>query len=157
MRLLLPTHFDIDFSQDLMCSSPRNRIFAEAVAYNLRKRRREARHNQHGVLHAADAMDFAVVCYTQAIIKSLFNVSHPIGGRRDRLSGLSMPEMREAISRSAGGLIVSPRETTCHTAVYEGPDRKGSCKKWLDKQPVLRELRRKPWVAEINAAWGKGK
>ena len=38
IKCILPTHRDIDFSQDIMISCPKNPIFKKAIRYNLRKR-----------------------------------------------------------------------------------------------------------------------
>lgn len=39
VKCVLPTYFDLDFSQDIMLSGPKNPIFSEAINLNLQRRR----------------------------------------------------------------------------------------------------------------------
>ena len=145
-RLLLPTHFDTDFSQDLMASSPGNRLFKEAIELNL-VRRRTMRHNARGAISSGDLLHLGPISYSHAVLTAIFGV------RVDRPAmGHAMQRIRAALA-DTNGLIVAPRETKCHTAVYAGPDTTGSCAKWLDKSALQAEFRRKAWTDEINSAW----
>ena len=149
-RLLLPTHFDVDFSQDLMASSPGNRLFKEAVELNL-ARRRSMRHNARGAISGDDLLHLGPISYSHAVLTAIFGV------RVDRPAmGRAMPRIRAALGHT-DGLIAAPRETKCHTAVYAGPDRVGSCAKWLDKTALHAEFRRKAWTDEISSAWSQEK
>ena len=65
-RLLLPTHFDTDFSQDLMATSPGNRLFKNAVELNL-ARRRSMRHNARGAISGADLLHLGPISYSHAL------------------------------------------------------------------------------------------
>ena len=147
-RLLLPTHFDTDFSQDLMASSPGNRLFKEAVELNL-ERRRSMRHDACGAIGGRDLLHLGPISYSHAVLTAIFGV------RVDRPAmGRAMPRIRVALGRT-DGLIAASRETKCHTAVYAGPDKKGSCSKWLNKTALHAEFRRKPWTVEIRNNWSQ--
>ena len=131
-----------------MASSPGNRLFKEAVELNL-ARRRSMRHNARGAISGDDLLHLGPISYSHAVLTAIFGV------RVDRPAmGRAMPRIRAALGRT-DGLIAAPRETKCHTAVYAGPDKMGSCAKWLDKTALHAEFRRKPWTVEISSGWSQ--
>ncbi len=87
VKCVLPTYEDVDFSHSLMISTPRNPIFKQAIADNLRKR---SWLNLRGVFHLGPPL------YMRSVTKSLFGKSI-----KRRPGKKLMESMRKAIDLSA--------------------------------------------------------
>lgn len=104
-KCILPMHYDIDYSQDIMMSSSKNIIFKEAISLNL-KRRRDG---------CTDILSLGPITYFHAITKILLGNQLPRYPSKDNLI-----KLRSIISNCK--YLSTFRELLPYnTLVYRGP------------------------------------
>ena len=133
-KMLLPTHYDHNFAQDIMCTAPGNDLFKYAIDLNLSKRRKQ----QHKP-SSHDVKELGPTAYFQAVTHSLFNITIP--------EGKFVPEMREIIQKSKH--IETYMEVWCDSIMYHTDDIE-ACKRKYHKEDLYQEIGKKQWDEEVN-------
>ena len=117
VKMLLPTHYDINFSQDLMCSTPFNAVFKLAIELNLSKRRMfAAQQNKVNLTEFERILELGPQTFWEAATKTLFGVLMKDGGDHPDENEVVVSRMRELIQQTK--LIRTYRETWCDTIVF---------------------------------------
>lgn len=117
IKMLLPTHYDINFSQDLMCSAPLNVLFKLAIELNLSKRRiLEWNDNQHNISEFERILELGPQTFWEAATKTLFGILIKDGGDYPDENEIIVAKMRDVIRECA--LIEIYREIWCDTIVF---------------------------------------
>ena len=123
-RCLLPTYYDADFSQDIMCSSSKNPIHKRAIELNLERRRNNCR----------DVLFMGPVCYMHAVTGVL------IGIQIDREPPSNIFELLRTIMYNSPYLETYREEVPYNTITYQGPD------VMFDKDALYRDENVRHWI-----------
>lgn len=147
-RLLLPTFFDCCFSHQLMCSSAGNVLFQNALMASLKSRR------SLGSLKKSSKhiLDIGPSMYQSVIAATVFEgLARPEGFhyRGWWFSSEEAVSVRHALNRT-NGIIVTRKETKCHTMVYDDLHYDGRCSSLIDKRSLLKEQGRRQWSDEVS-------
>jgi hypothetical protein len=105
-RCLLPTYYDADFSQDIMCSCSKNPIHKRAIELNLERRRN----------NCTDVLFMGPVCYMNAVTEVLLCI------RFNREPGLNVFEFMRTIIYNSPYLETYREEVPYNTITYQGPE-----------------------------------
>ena len=97
-KMLLPTYFDINFAQDVICSAPGNPVHGRAIELNLEMRRKAG---QSGVSTWPQVIDRGPNAYCKAAMEIIF-------GLQDRCLDGDANKIRETLDKSPW--IVTKRE-----------------------------------------------
>ena len=143
-KMLLPTHFDINFAQDIMCSAPGNPVHGRAIELNLEMRRKAG---QSGVSTFSQVLDRGPGNYCRAAMEIMF-------GLEGRCLDGDAQKIRETLDKSPW--IVTKKEGDFNRVCDEGnilfhSDDKKACRAlqsgW-DKDRLFREAGIKHWAQE---------
>ena len=154
VRVLLPTHYDVNFAQDLMCSVPGNPIFKLSIELNLSKRRKFYRQRMrngdlewNNVSVRSDVIELGPQSYWEAVTKILFDVLMFDGGDYPDKFPVVVDKMRLLINESTD-LIETYRETWCDTIMFHTDDIE-KCQK-IRKKPLWDETNQIGWEEEMR-------
>ena len=139
-RMLLPTSNDVNFANDIMCTSPGNRAFLHAIRRSSPIRREIPRVG--GWARSSDMMRLGPGQWHEAISREVFGV--------DAIKG---PEMvsaaREALQRTSAPTILTAKEIWCRGILTD--DFPG-CKR-VSRKPLYVAYAIKPWAAAVDKRW----
>lgn len=152
IKILLPTHYDINFAQDFLCSAPFNSLFKLAIELNISKRR---------IYHAQDlkqnilarwiwnggsdsnfkmVIELGPVTYWEAATNSLFNLTLPY-------YEVTMPGIRKLVNDSE--YMMTCKEEWCDTLVYHTSDME-FCKSITSEELWFETNHKKHWESEVR-------
>jgi len=103
-KCLLPTYYDIDFSQDIMCSSSKNPLFLRAIELNLIRRR-----------HSTDIMYLGPHTYFHAVTEMI------LGHSLERDPGPDAMNLLRQRIQECPYVQTFREEPPFHTILYQGP------------------------------------
>ena len=117
VKMLLPTHYDINFSQDLMCSAASNELFKLAIELNLSKRRIfAAQQDTANISEFERILELGPQTFWEAATKTLFGVLMKDGGDYPDENKVVVAKMRKVIEQA--NVMKTYRETWCDTIVF---------------------------------------
>eukprot|EP01084_Bolivina_argentea_P088533 159850_1 len=128
IKMILPTHYNVNFAQDLMCSAPFNKLFKLAIELNISKRRILSQDNIRNYTyesHFLNVIELGPQTYWESVTKCLFDILMDDGGDRPKINEAIVSKMRNMINDSK--LIKTYKEQWCDTIVYHTDDIK-ECK-----------------------------
>ena len=145
-RLCLPTHFDINFAQDIMCSSPGNEMFLSIIqrasAIRMESERRK------GWTKGASLYEMGPPLYNSQILMSVFDMDSEA---YDRLKGDEgfFAQARDTIALSQGTIITKLESNSCNdTLVLD--DSFVVCP---PREELYERYGMTPWAEEVDALW----
>eukprot|EP00584_Thalassiosira_punctigera_P002088 CAMPEP_0172530568 /NCGR_PEP_ID=MMETSP1067-20121228/4264_1 /TAXON_ID=265564 ORGANISM="Thalassiosira punctigera, Strain Tpunct2005C2" /NCGR_SAMPLE_ID=MMETSP1067 /ASSEMBLY_ACC=CAM_ASM_000444 /LENGTH=447 /DNA_ID=CAMNT_0013314805 /DNA_START=137 /DNA_END=1480 /DNA_ORIENTATION=+ len=145
-RMCLPTFNDVNFCQDLMCTSRGNDLFLSMV-HEASKIRIPAE-RRDGWIKGGRLFDMGPVLYTTQILIRAF------GGSEDTYHKCEKDDFavaREMITTGSNGVIVTKKETACDDGLLVD-DTLPECH---DRKPLYDKYGMKRWGPEVNARWEK--
>jgi hypothetical protein len=134
-RLLLPTHYDVNFAQDIMATAPGNRLFLHA--FNTQHGLRTTFKRRKGWIRSKDIMLTGPSLWLTTVSRELFNQStQDIAAARQALQAVH-PVIVTKKDVWCDGLLVTP---------YAG------CKH-VRREELYREYGITPWTKAVDALW----
>ena len=147
-KILLPTHYNINFAQDIMCSSSLNMLFKLAIELNLSKRRMHENMNDVGS-NLDNVLQLGPQTYWEAVTKTLFDILIFDGGDYPKQNEPVVIKMRDLLNENK--YIKTYMETWCDTILYH-TDNLSECQS-IDKTDLWKETNNKlHWEQEMQAA-----
>ena len=148
-RLCLPTHFGINFAQDIMCSSRGNELFLsiirEASSIRMKSERRK------GWLKSSTLYDLGVFQYNTQILMKVFGMDSDAYERFGDNEGF-YAQARDAILTSSQGTIITKKEMDYCIDTLVLDDTLPGCP---DRGELYERYSMTPWSAEVDAVWKK--
>ena len=145
-RLCLPTHFGINFAQDIMCSSKGNKLFLSIIRKASTIRMESER--KEGWMKSNLLFDLGPTLYNSQILMNVFGMDSDAYDRHADDEGFFM-KARDAISTSYD-LIITKQETDyCNSTLvldYSIP----GCP---SREELYERYKMKPWSDEVDARW----
>jgi len=144
-RLCLPTHFDINFAQDIMCSSRGNEMF-QSIIQRASKIRMESERRK-GWIKVGVLFDMGPSLYNSQILMNVFGMDSEAYHRlRDKAF---FAQARDAIAASQGTIITKLESNYCNdTLVLD--DSFPVCP---PREELYDRYGMTPWDEEVNALW----
>mmetsp|Transcript_24722 Transcript_24722/g.49279 ORF Transcript_24722/g.49279 Transcript_24722/m.49279 type:complete len:479 (+) Transcript_24722:37-1473(+) len=154
-KLCLPTHNDVNFAQDLMGTSPGNKLFLSMIRKASNRRMKGGRNKgplerRKGWIDGGSLFDMGPPLYNIEILEMVF-VGLTESDYHDHRSGSEhlFKLLRESLMRLRDGLIVTGKEVDCSHGLLVD-DMIGSC---LDRSELYAKYHMTPWAEEVNARW----
>eukprot|EP00485_Elphidium_margaritaceum_P007359 CAMPEP_0202687094 /NCGR_PEP_ID=MMETSP1385-20130828/2799_1 /ASSEMBLY_ACC=CAM_ASM_000861 /TAXON_ID=933848 /ORGANISM="Elphidium margaritaceum" /LENGTH=356 /DNA_ID=CAMNT_0049341817 /DNA_START=14 /DNA_END=1084 /DNA_ORIENTATION=- len=149
VRLLLPTYYDINFTQDFLCSAKRNVLFKNAIQRNLSKRRIYAKQDKkyRNGSQLGYVLEMGPNQFWHACTESLFDLIITDGGDYPKENKRVIEKIRRVINESK--IIRTYREEWCDTIVFH-TDAMDECKK-IKKDQLWKETKMNKWESEMRA------
>lgn len=154
-KLCLPTHNDVNFAQDLMGTSPGNKLFLSMIRKASNRRMKGGRNKgplerRQGWIDGGSLFDMGPPLYNIEILKIVFvglteSDYHDNRSSSEHLFTL----LRESLMQLRDGLIVTGKEVDCSHGLLVD-DSIGSC---LDRSELYAKYHMTPWAEEVNARW----
>ncbi len=146
-RLCLPTHFDINFAQDIMCSSRGNELFLSLVQEASKIRMKSER--RKGWIKAGTLYDMGPDLYNKQILMKVFGMDSNAYDNQKEDKNFFV-QAREAISASNGTIITKKESDYCdNTLVLD--DTISGCP---GREELYERYSMTPWSEEVDAVWG---
>lgn len=147
-KLCLPTYDDINFCQDLMCTSPKNELFLDMIRDCSYIRMKTGPNGgplerQKGWSKASDLFEMGPVVYNRNILRKVFldvtyDTVEDYGG---------YTKARESLLHSSKGLIVTKRDRAMDGLLVDDSIQQ------YDRSALYKSYGMKPWAAAVNAIW----
>lgn len=142
-RLLLPTYYDYNFMQDVMCTAPKNRLFEELL-HQMTERRLHGGPDgkplprKDGWLLETDLFSLGPALYMEIVSQVVF-------GQRK----VEIKEARNAMQSTSRGLIGTAKDEWCDGMLvrpFEG------CK-GLQRGPLYAHYGLRSWELQVKEKW----
>lgn len=151
-HLCLPTFNDVNFCQDLMCTSPGNRLFLSMIQEASRYRMTNGPdgkplERRKGWAKGGDLFELGPPNYNRNILKIVYAGFTEKDYDRQR-KGAFMTSARGALANS-DGMILTKRETGCDDGLLVDKSI-GNC---YDREGLYRLYDMKPWAVEVDTLW----
>lgn len=143
-RMCLPTFNDVNFCQDLMCTSRGNDLFLSMV-HEASKTRIPAK-RRDGWTKGGTLFDMGPVLYNTQLLIRVF------GGDEDTYHKCESDDYavaREMITAGSNGVIVTKKETDCNDGLLVDD----TLPKCHDRTPLYDMYGMKRWGPQVNARW----
>lgn len=145
-RLCLPTHFDINFAQDIMCSSRGNELFLSLVQEASEIRMKSER--RKGWIKAGTLYDMGPDLYNKQILMKVFGMDSKAYDDHKEDKNFFV-QAREAILASNGTIITKKESDYCdNTLVLD--DTIPGCP---GREELYARYSMTPWSEEVDAVW----
>jgi hypothetical protein len=145
-RLCLPTHFDINFAQDIMCSSRGNEMFLSIIQRASTIRMESER--RKGWVKGGLLYDMGPSSYNSQILMNVFGMDSKAYDRHKGEKAF-FAQARDAISASHGTIITKLESDYCNdTLVLD--DSIPVCPR---REELYDRYGMTPWSEEVNAIW----
>mmetsp|Transcript_1550 Transcript_1550/g.2635 ORF Transcript_1550/g.2635 Transcript_1550/m.2635 type:complete len:450 (-) Transcript_1550:11-1360(-) len=146
-RLCLPTHFDVNFAQDIMCSSSGNELFLSIIQRASKIRMESERRN--GWTKGSSLYEMGPPLYNSQILMSVFGMEDPEA--YDRLSGDEefFALARGAIAASQGTIITKLESDYCNNTLVLDD----SFLVCPPREELYERYGMSPWAEEVDALW----
>jgi len=145
-RMLLPTNFNVDWMQDIMCTAPGNELFLRAIHEQIVYRRTLPRRG--GWIRSDVHMQLCCRLYQRVISQTLFGPQ--MSARHGHFFGNMVPA-RAAVERDGPPLILTSKDVWCSGIVVQ--DFTG-CKS-VSRGPLYQEYGVKAWARQVDARWSE--
>jgi len=147
-RLCLPTHFDVNFCQDLMCSPPENDLFLDMIRASSVERLPLER--REGWSRGGALFDMGPVLYNRRIFARVFVDDKDDGGKDSWYDDCvdDVSALRELIGGS-DGVIATKKDTGCRDG-FLVDDKLPACH---DRGELFEQYNMAPWAIEVDARW----
>lgn len=145
-RLCLPTHFDINFAQDILCSSPGNEMFLSIIQRASKIRLESER--RKGWTKGGLLFEMGPPLYNSQILMNVFGMD---SDAYDRLKGDEgfFVQARGAIAAQEGTIITKLESDYCNdTLVLD--DSFSVCP---PREELYERYGMTPWAEEVDALW----
>jgi hypothetical protein len=147
-RLCLPTHFGINFAQDLMCSSQGNEMFLsmirEASTIRMNSERRK------GWIKGSTLFDMGPPLYNEKILTHVFGMDSDAYHRHAGEEGF-FAQARDSISASHGTIITKRESDYCKDTLVLDDSSEGC----FGREELYERYGMKRWGKEVGAVWGE--
>ena len=148
-RMCLPTVYDTNFMQDIMCSSANNSLYLEAIKEQSTIRMTggiggKTLQRRHGWVKKEDLFRMGSPTYNRVVSRLVF-------GQESEIPEDDLPKARAAIEKT-NGVIVTKREEWCDgflVVPFEG------CRS-VQRQVLYEQYKIEPWSDAVDALWNKG-
>ena len=145
-RLCLPTHFDINFAQDIMCSSRLNELFLSLVQEASKIRMKSER--RKGWIKAGTLYDMGPDLYNKQILMKVFGMDSNAYDNHKEDKNFFV-QARAAIAASNGTIITKKESDYCdNTLVLD--DTIPGCP---GREELYERYSMTPWSEEVDAVW----
>jgi hypothetical protein len=145
-RLCLPTHFDINFAQDIMCSSRGSELFLSLVQEASKIRMKSER--RKGWIKAGTLYDMGPDLYNKQILMKVFGMDSNAYDNHKEDKNFFV-QAREAIAVSNGTIITKKESDYCdNTLVLD--DTIPGCP---GREELYERYSMTPWSEEVDAVW----
>ena len=160
IKMLLPTYYNINFAQDIMCSAPFNNVFKYSIELNLLKRRLDFTKFENSMLKKGNGIknetainfwlnnsaggqiyDLGPTTYWYGVTKALYGKILDARLQTDD----NVMKMRQQIGQIA--MIKTYSEKWCDSIVYQTDDI-DACKR-ISREPLWQEINKKHWSQEV--------
>jgi hypothetical protein len=147
-KLCLPTFDDLNFCQDLMCTSPKNELFLDMIRDCSRIRMKTGPNGgplerRKGWSKAKELFEMGPVVYNRNILQKVF-----IGVTYNDIGDYGgYTRARESLVHSAKGLIVTKRDRRMDGLLVDNSTQQH------DRSALYKAYGMKPWAAAVNAVW----
>lgn len=148
-KLCLPTHDDVNFCQDLQCTSPKNHLFLNMIrdCSNIRMKggpNAGPLERRKGWSKGGALFDMGPVVYNRNILSTVFeNVTYDDIGSRGGYG-----KARESLVHyDSEGLIVTKRDASMNGLLVDGSIQR------YDRSELYNAYGMKSWAAAVNAVW----
>lgn len=147
-RMCLPTVYDTNFMQDIQCSSPKNKVFLEAIQAQTKIRMTGGRggrplERRGGWARTEDLFAMGPPTYNTVIARVVF-------GKDRAIDKSDLPKARAAIDKT-GKVIVTKREEWCDGFLVTPFD---GCKA-INRAALYKAYNITGWNDAVKARWGK--
>lgn len=146
-RLCLPTHFDINFSQDVMCSSRGNEMFLSIIRRASTIRMESERRN--GWTKGSSLYDMGPPLYNAQILMSVFGMDSEMYDRHGGEKGF-FAQARGAILLTSRDTIITKRESDYCNDTLVLDDSIPVCP---GREGLYERYGMTPWSEEVDALW----
>lgn len=145
-RLCLPTHFDINFAQDIMCSSRGNELFLSLVQEASKIRMKSER--RKGWIKGGTLFGMGPDLYNKQILMKVFGMD---SNAYDNHKGDNnfFVQAREAIAVSNGTIITKKESDYCNNTLVLDETVPGC----PGRQELYERYSMKRWAEEVDAVW----
>lgn len=143
-KMLLPTYFDVNFMQDVMCTSPGNRAVKAAIDLQWAIRRGDdgkGLPRVNGWSRAQDVLRMGPKVWNTALAQELFGVP-AIRGKMQFIAA------RQAL-RKGSPILLTHRDAWCDGMFVRPYD---NCKR-IGREALYAAYGIKPWKVAVNRAW----
>ncbi|KAL7473672.1 hypothetical protein ACHAXS_014161 [Conticribra weissflogii] len=154
-KLCLPTHNDVNFAQDLMGTSPGNKLFFSMIRKASDRRMKGGRdkgplQRRQGWIDGGSLFDMGPPLYNIEILKMVFiglteNDYHDQRSDSENLFGM----LRESLMGLSDALIVTGKETNCNHGLLVDE----SLRSCPDRSELYAKYQMTPWAEEVNERW----
>ncbi|KAL7481931.1 hypothetical protein ACHAW6_007650 [Cyclotella cf. meneghiniana] len=149
-RLCLPTFNDVNFCQDLLCTSPGNELYLNIVR-GMSRRRMEGRdgrplERRRGWVRGGELFEMGPVVYNEQVMQTVF------AGLSSKDMGMvenSYEMAREALNKYGRGLILTKKDKDCMDGLLVDSSI-GQC---FGREELYDLYGLKPWAEAVNALW----
>jgi hypothetical protein len=142
-KLVVPTHYDINFAQDLFGSSPGNNLILNVLKRQCEKRKTYPR--QKGWLKSSDHMTL-VWTYSDSLEMDLFGRFMRNGNETSNWN-----EARHLLNHHSDGAFVTKKDEWCDGLLVHDYD---GCKA-VSRADLYNDYGVVPWVQQVDEVWAK--
>jgi mannosyltransferase OCH1-like enzyme len=148
-KLCLPTSNDVIFTQDLQCSSPKNKLYREVIKGMSSQRMKghggKPLERRKGWIRGGEIFEMGPILYNKKIFEMMFDhLSIDEHGFHDPST---YEKAREALAKSE--YLVTKADRDC----FDGLLVDKSIKKCYDREELYDAYKMKPWAEEVDALW----
>mmetsp|Transcript_15150 Transcript_15150/g.32132 ORF Transcript_15150/g.32132 Transcript_15150/m.32132 type:complete len:457 (-) Transcript_15150:388-1758(-) len=144
-RMCLPTFNDVNFCQDLICSSRGNDLFLDMIKEASKIRVAAKRRN--GWIKAGGLYDLGPVLYNRHILIRVFGEDEKTF---DKCGNDDFSLARDMIVTDSDEVIITAKETRCNDALLTD---QASLPKCYGREDLYDAYGMKSWAVEVNAIW----